>query len=418
MITENSVTYQFVGNVNHVPVLEQNVANLPEGAVAFVNGSGTIVAAGEIAAGTQIRVAQKINGQLVFSPFFTRGTSTVVTQTYVAPVEQITYLGYNGTGGQLDDEDGREYSLDLYLNHTQGVFNNTPMIKSVPAWVAPQAAGTASGTKQYLLASALVDSLNRQFRRSPSQSVKGEIVCNNAGTALGTGVDTLTFTAGSKYFTATDIDDATVNAALAVGDLIRLGTGVTDPVYKVVAIDTVNNVGTLDLPVATSSTGLDPAYERIPAASIGAAVFGVKFTGVTTSIKDPVSETPAQVNFKVTFDKILNASDNGILPQVTATIVTTTPSKEGIGTGAKVAVKEIYTTMNEGQPQVCAYPPTKYRKAALLTANYHQKVISSTNDAYVSQATGQKPVSKFNIIIAVNTTLNGTAWAAINTQVP
>ena len=56
-----------------------------------------------------------------------------------------------------------------------------------------------------------------------------ERLADEAGVALGTGVDDVVFTHGSKYISATDIDDATTNDAFVVGDYIRVGTATTDP---------------------------------------------------------------------------------------------------------------------------------------------------------------------------------------------
>lgn len=392
MITENSVTYQFIGNVARGSTA---LTALTDGMIALVDEAGVPVTTASV--NSRLRVAQKVNGQLVYSPFFVPASASLVAQDYVAPVEQVTYLGFNGTSGQLDTEDGREYVLSLILNHTQGIFNNTPMIKTIPAWVAPQASGVTDSTIQLLLATALVESLNRQFRRAPAQVVIGERVCSDAGDALNTSITNLTFTNGSTVVVTTG-----TQADIAVGDLLRAGTAVTDPVYKVVSVDNAGNTITLDQPFAGATTTLeDTEAEKIIAADVDDANYGVKLTGVTTPIKDPVSETPGQVSFDVTFDKILNASDNGIQPQILTTVTLDTEAKEGLGTGAQVAVKEVYTTMNEGNAQVCSYPPTKYRRAAELASNYNLIVVNATDEGYTSAATGIKPVSKYNIIMAL-----------------
>jgi hypothetical protein len=543
MITENSVTYQFVGNANYVANLTQPVDTLPEGATAIVgtiNGQRgeRILANAGIANGTRVRVAQRINGNLVFSPYFVTGGATrVTTQTFVSPREQLSFLGWNGTGGQLDAERSREYNLGLHLYHTQGVFNNTPMIKSIPAWVGPLA-GAGPGQNQFDLATALFDSLQRQFRRAPRDVVKGErvfdgVVANPAGLgrlalltngspnvtfvvggAAGVVASTQTFVAGDVLSLPTDNGRVFTFSAVALGNgagrhLITIGTTVINvpdaaapgtaaenataiaaainasaalagnvtaiaaaavvtitydwkfkalpPVVvssdddaafvNVVVTTTVGNAvraayvvptainagatAVLDRPwngptgyVAFREAGADAANHAgrtATANAIGAANnWGLMLKGNTSLLVNEVTETPAQVEFKMNFTKIINAGDNGIEPVVLSTFTDTILPFIGIGTGAQVAVKEVYSTMNEGQPQVCAYPPTKYRKAANLGSTYNLKIINAVDANYIVQATGQNPISKFNIILAIDSTLTAAneGWTVINAQLP
>ena len=407
MITENSVTYQFIGNVDHTPVLDSHVENLAEGMVAIVDDAGLILDDAAIPGGTRVKVAQRVNGQLVFSPVFNwDGAVRVTPQAFVAPVEQVSYVGYNSvTGaGQLDTEDGREYLMSLWLYHTQGVFNNTPMVKSIPAWVPPTPGATA-GEIQFALATALVTSLNRQFRRAPSQVVIGEIVTDNAGVAAVNGAgdaDEVAVINGSNFAAFNDLGIG-AGHNFDVGNIVLLD-GVA---YTITGVTLGAGGGiTLNLPYA-GATGTILWVDVTIIAAIGAGDnFGIRLTGATSAYRNPVTEVPAQVEFKVTFDKVMNAADNGIQPVILTALTTQVNPTNGIGTGAQVAYKEVYATMNEGNAQICAYPPTNYRRAAILNAQYDMFVINYTDivDTFTVATTGQRPVSKFNIIIAVSDT--------------
>ena len=125
---------------------------------------------------------------------------------------------------------------------------------------------TATGTE---IAKGLAENLYNNVKNEGEYRVKVERVSNGTLLALGTGVDSIVFTNGSKYFTCTDIDDATANAALAVGDVIVIGTATTSPRYVITAIDTATNIGTIDVPFAgATATVLDTAYRKIAAAGV------------------------------------------------------------------------------------------------------------------------------------------------------
>lgn len=404
---EGNVTYQFIGNVDSGATAgTTTIAGMANGSVAWVNEAGVVqsgTGASQLTSG-KIRLAQKTaSGKVILGPVIdvAKVKSSVVTD-YSSDLEQISYWGYNGTSGSLGTiVSGQLFTLSVVLSQTSPTANNTPIIKTIP-WVS-----TAATEEN--VAFGLATTFNKVFseKREAYKKIKCEIVCDEAGVALGTGVDTLTFTAGSNAFTADDIDDATTNAALAVGDLIRIGTAVTDPVYKITALDTTNNIGTLDRPVSTSSTGEDTAYERIAAASTAAAEYGLKFTGINRfdSIDfNPQTDYWSKVRFEV--------SGSGF--DSSAVFTESQKAFDGYGTYEQVAQLENYAQMNEYKSRfIERYPAPKFRSEANSSNNYDTITVEAYDDSISHVGVGQVVKSKVRLVIRLVDSL--TAYDEMDT---
>lgn len=304
-------------------------ASAAVGEVIAVESDGTAVASGS---DKVMIVAKNDSGKLVISePIKVADIKHISAKAYSAPTEQVDYVGFNGTAGSIDVINSNLYQVNIEMANygstgselryrKQGHFNS---------------AATAS---ELSVAEGLRDSLIRNFSREPEKRIKFEMVCNNAGLALGTGVDNVVFTNGSKIISATDIDNATTNAALAVGDLLRVGTAVTDPVYRITAIDAVANTATLDQAYqGDTATIADTALERIAAASLAAADYGIKLTGQPKLFKLG----------KIRYEKMVFVTQ---LVDCGDTIVTKSQAaKLGIGEGKAVAEEELFTIGNYGE---------------------------------------------------------------------
>jgi len=303
-------------------------ASAAVGEVIAVESDGTAIASGS---NKIMIVAKNDSGKIVISePIKVSDIKHVSAKAYVAPTEQIDYVGFNGTTGSIEVINSNLYQVNIEMAnygstgselryHKQGHFNS------------------AASATELSIAEGLRDSLIRNFSREPEKRIKFEMVCNNAGLALGTGVDNVVFTNGSKIISATDIDNATTNAALAVGDLLRVGTAVTDPVYRITAIDSVANTATLDQAFQGDTTTIaDTALERIAAASLAAADYGIKLTGQPKLFKLG----------KIRYEKMVFVTQ---LVDCGDTIVTKSQAaKLGIGEGKAVAEEEWFTIGNYG----------------------------------------------------------------------
>ncbi len=405
-IFEDSVTYQFITQTTKGSDGDfTDLASLPVNSCTLVGQSNAALTETQVGTartdGTPVRVAQRVSGdQIVYSPYFVMGDSRIEDFVAVATTQQVTYLGYNAVteDGELDATAGATYTLGVVLQHTAGVLNTSPMIKTVPYY---NVAGTQSE-----LAFGLLTAFDRVMSRENRQSVRCERV--NAGTvnaeiAGGTASHVLV-TNGSRSVIYTNGSGVPADGGAdhAAGTVISL-KGVA---YIVTANDGNEREFTLDSPykgvTEEIASGTTPATQ---AGLIGApGDWGLRFTGVAidSSTFNPVTESHRPVVFKLSWDRISEPDTASADPTTITYEVDPVP---GIGTFEEVAVREVYTTMNEGNPFISAYPPTNYRKIADSTQTYKTYVINGTDESYTSATTGQRPVSKFNIYVCVATGL-------------
>lgn len=363
----------------------EGVDSLPNGAVAFFNaGTGATEQSAITSSDSKFFVAFRDSDGVLHKSGLFKG-STVKRATWrdtEALTEQVTYVGYNGTDGSLDASNSTYYSIRLVLNHTFGLMNNSPMLKTIPY------KSSASATQEEV-ARGLANAGIVSFARGVNQDVLFERVCDEAGTDLLVGTGNITVVNGSKVITAaTDIDNA-----MAVGDWFRAGTAVTDPVYEIVAMDTTAQTATLDIAYQGASETIGYASANFVAnAAAVAAEWGLKLTG--NSIADaafkPVSETPFVVNFKVELGENFS----------TAEARTATESYIGSGTYQLLAAQEAYTQFQQKDRTIEAYPPTTRMLEATSGSAYNLVAFEVEDKEFVSATTGINPISPARIVIA------------------
>jgi hypothetical protein len=192
--------------------------------------------------------------------------------------QQVDYVGSNGTTGSLDELASNIYTIRLYI---QGSTITDFMQQKIKEGFYKSNTAAASYT-QAAVAAGLVKSLVANYSREPEQDIVFDVINSGTRVALGTGAGTVTFTNGSKAAVfGTDIDDATTNAALAVGDLLAINTTKTTGVYTVTAINSTTDTATLDRPFeGATATVANATVGRVVAATAAAADYGVKIAGV------------------------------------------------------------------------------------------------------------------------------------------
>jgi hypothetical protein len=269
------------------------------------------------------KLIARVGTKLVHSDLIQKGTIKnwrVTSQS--AEVQQVDYVGSNGTTGSLGAIVSNLHTIRLYIQEStiQGFMQQK---------IKEGFYKSAASTTQSAIALGLVNSLIANYSREPEQDLKFERVNAGSRTAVPTSADDFVFTNGSKYFTATDIDDATGTAALAVGDLLVIGTATTSPVYKITAIDTATDIGTLDRAfVGATQTLADTAIKVILVAAEGS--YGIKITGVDRGFVTGY-RTTAPIIFETTID-FGDSSSTAVNP--------TTAAYPGIGTAQQVANME------------------------------------------------------------------------------
>ena len=301
------------------------------GETIAVESDGTAIASGS----SRIKILVKDkNGKLKSSETISvAGIKRVAAKAYSAPSEQISYVGFNGSTGSIDVINSNLYQVNIEFRD----YNAFSALNRYRKQAHYQSAASAS---ELAIAEGIRDSFIRNFTREPeSNRINFELVASITNDAsLGTAVGDVVFTKGSKFVSATDVDDATTNSALAVGDLLRVGTTATDTVYRITAINTSTNVITLDQAFQGETTTIvDTDLAVVPTANVATQSFGVKFTGKEQDFS--LGKVEYQ---KLSF--VLSLVDFG-----STDVTLAQAAKQGLGVGKRVAEAEEGTLGNSGE---------------------------------------------------------------------
>lgn len=309
------------------------LTSMPVGEIAIVSPGGVCLDTTTILTHPKIRIGVRdANGELNVSDDIVVSTiKNYKGKKSVAAAEQVDYVGYDGTSGEIDVINNNLYLLRL---HFSGDTEKTVMDQLIKYGVYE----SDSTATQSEIAAGLVASLYYNTKNETEYRVKAERVTNGTPVVIGTGCNAVTFTQGSKFFTVGDIDDATGATALAVGDVIISGTTNVSPSYIIAAIDTATNIGTLDTPYAgpTVTHASDVTVTKILAANVAVLHWGIKITGIA---KDWVlGQKP--------YNKVMwtvNLTDFGA-----TTVTNSVAAKKGNGVYEQVAEAEWFAQGFEG----------------------------------------------------------------------
>lgn len=273
----------FVGSSSVAATANASLASLnglANGEVRVFAADGSVLLASEASAATKFFIGMKTaSGDVLTSPMITKADIKASKyKAYSAPAAQISYFGYNGTTNSIIAP-GAVADIRLKLALRESLVSSQPTER----WLYATCVTTAADTAE-TIALKLMNNGNSNLDKEADRVVLFERVCSGASVAPGTGTDNHTFTNGSKIVSVTNVDDATGGDAYAVGDYIRVGTALTDPVYEITAIDTSGNTLTLDTAyVGVTQTLADTAVKRVDAAALGN--FGIKMTGQAPKYK-------------------------------------------------------------------------------------------------------------------------------------
>jgi hypothetical protein len=361
-------------------------ANLAKGAVVLADlGNRRLSAANytALADGEQFRIIQGkgVGAVLMKTPVLTKGKVKLTIAAHKEAVQQVTAIGFNGTTGALPVASSTTFWIKIRKRDNDAANRSQPM-----SLFAGPVETDATGT-QAELASALVKNGYLNFKDEPANHyLKFEAICNNAGATDATATSA-TVTNGSL--------GVVLNAApttIAVGDYVRFGTTVNDPVYLVAAISGVNL--TLASPYV-GTTGTVAAIEYVTAALATAANFGILITGIQAPFNVNTFRDYYANRFTATF------SDSSTL------VTHIAGAYNGNGMWQQVAMDEYLSYGYEGENQQLAVPsiardqdvkiPGVTTGATALTAKYSALNISWTEDVrgLVSMDGGQGNVLFF-----------------------
>jgi hypothetical protein len=318
--------------------------------------------------------------------------------------QQLDFVGSNGTTGDITGVASNIYTIRLnILDKTTAGF----MQQKIKEGFYKSNANASSYT-QWAIAEGLVNSLIANYSRETEQDITFGVTNSGANVDLGTGAGDVTFTKGSKYVVfGTDITDATINAALAVGDLLAKSDAKTESMYRVVAITAATETAELDhawqgdtMTVANATVG------RVIAATAQAADYGVKIQGVNREFKagyfwSNVIFWETQIDFGDLAGEVL---------------LTSTAAYPGVGTGDYLANLELELQSDEsiyrGFPEAGVVP----RADVLATGsggNYDIQVVEHEDNLKAAQGTPTESPKTLMIAWRVSSNANAAAVAAI-----
>jgi hypothetical protein len=331
---------------------------------------------------------------LMKSPAITKGSTTFTIAKYKAAVQQVTYVGYNGTTGALPVANNTDFWIKVRKRDNDAANRSQPM-----SLFAGPVQTDSTGTQEEL-AFALAKNGIRNFSQEPANGyLRFELVSNAASVTDGTATS-ITIAKGSKV--------GTLNAAattFVVGDVIRMGTTLTSPVYKIVALSTTTVTFNIPLQGDSITAG---AIRYFTAANAATAAFGVRLTGVPAPFNVNTMRDYYANRFTTTF------SDSTVL-------VTVTGAQNGNGVWQQVAMDEYLSYGFEGENNQLAVPSLardQYVKipgvGSLVAADCTYSALSI---GWIEDMRGLVAMApaKGNVIVWLNLTTAGSLSATTNT---
>jgi hypothetical protein len=383
--TTNAKHVLVAGNVGRTASAstDPNSANyLADGEVVIVSSAGTVLSKTAALAEDTVRIAQRSGDQIFYSPMITgKNVSSYKGSAYSSDLEQISYLGWNGTSGAIDEITSNDYLVRIVRQDTQATYLNKEMLKF-------GAYRSLASTSEEAIAKGLTESLIANFSREPEQEIKFERVCSGTQATDGTATS-ITVTNGSTA--------ATLNAGattVAVGDYLVIGGGATDAVYEITAL--VGTAVTLDVPYqGTSAAGVSIDY--ITAANVTAGDMGIKMTGVARKFKRGVFKF-SKVRFVITLE------DFGA-----TTVTRSQEANEGNGTWERSQELEWFASeAANGKVERIGTPPPEFKKDCGDGRSFSTLYVSFADRSYSGiQGT---PDSKIEVILLLDKGVEGAGF--------
>jgi len=396
MIAQSNVTHMLVG---------KNIAILSAGATrdslaigqigVFLAGSqGASTSA--LAAGNKFTIAYRnAEGVVIETPVIEYNNILSKSAiTYQAPTQQVLAIGFNGTDGKIDAKDNTDYVLHIFWSDNSANFSEITQVK-----FAAYASG--ANATELEVANGLIKNLRKQFSREPIKPFIAELITDDDGEAIATGVVGLKFTKGSKLVSVStngDIDNTAGSAtALAAGAYIRVGKTKTDPVYKIASMNTTANTLLLEDAYQGESVELeDDEMLQVSATDVGDGHMGVKISALPISNGlQPGIFRYDQIRFEI---QLKDSFGDTKLTEVVA------PTK-GSGSYGEVAEVQWFLKGNRGEP----WRQGNYPKTVVLDATQGKSYnMISFNYADYNARTLDRQVGSFgSVIIATETGSNG-----------
>ncbi len=295
------------------------IANAPEGEMGVFLDTGAVRSTALTSAVNKFFIAQKRDGFVNKTPILDYNEIFRKLRTaYVAPVKQVSHIGYVGTG-----------SLDLGFSFSSASATNTLTYGITARETTPgnqpfpvqegYATVNSSTANEYTVLASIVSQLNGDFdyqRAQPDRFVIAEILQSSTTTAISVAA-TLAVVNGSTTIT---FNAAPTGAPSAGGYIAIGGTGQLGSVYKIASITDATNY-VLDRPYTGATASVAIANVLTAPFVSGTSLLGVKLTAI---------------NFESHF-KVIGAAGN-YLDTVTNSVAWK------LGSGAGTAILELEST--------------------------------------------------------------------------
>lgn len=324
-----------------------------------------------------------------------KGVTKIVKQVYVAPVQGVAVIGFNGTTGSLNLSTVVQNDSASILAVQQEVSTNDQIREQLQFSTAPLVAATPAYDILVQLANAINNVANTGGVRTHIADILGNgakttIAIGGAITGSGAvGVQLGTATNGSATVTITS---TTLTATTIVANTIITIGGLS---YKVVTAVVAANVLTLTLDrayegVTTTGTRLDGNGGASP-------IFAVQATNTELGLQLTTIDPSA----------VFNYAKQGVLEN--ATVSYTVSPTSGLGTGAAIVAIEEGLIAYRGQFGTYSRWDKQLPRFANANTNYNVYSImfrNTTTESGVEHNKGDNSV----IQLAVPTT-----WTAVTT---
>lgn len=366
------------------------LANAPDGEVGVFLESGAVRTTLLTSTVNKFFIAQKRDGLVNKTPILDFNDIFRKVQTdYVAPVKQVSTIGYNGTSGDLGFNFTTASSTNT-LTYGITVRETTPGNQPFPVQEG-YATVNSSTADEYTVLAAIVSQLNADFDYQgnyPDRFVKAEILSNGAITEFAATSDP-TVTNGSVTVTFA------ANVTVATGALVIF----RGAVYKAALGVTAGQVITLDRPYqgATETIDVDATVDLAGtmAYTSGTNLLGVRLTAI--EFESHFKVVGADLNSADTVTAITAWKlGSGAGTQIAELEATEGAIWDGVGSTINAAFKEDY-----GQPELIASTSGTYHQIFL---DFAPKVLPSA----VPTQFEQKQIQRILIAAPSSGTLEST----------
>ena len=321
----NSIIAANVARTASVQITDPSAASyIKAGEVVATALNGTVLDTTTAASATEMVLVQ---GQgpglpLIKSAVIKKSNiSKVAAKAYAAPLEQISYFGYNGTSGNIEAINSNEYVLRVTFQEDTKTFGDK-MNTIIANYISDSSASVTE------VAFKLAISLNKSASLYADVPLKAEVITNGTIATVGAGVSAAVVN-GSKTVT---YSGGTLNASIQADSFVTLA-GAT---YQVAS--RAGLVLTLTMPYqgASATIAAGTTYADAGYLTTTPTLAGIKVTGLVRRFRPGV-----WVYYKVRF--VMTAKNAG-----STTITNAQAAYKGIGDGKEVQEIEWETVGNEG----------------------------------------------------------------------